>query len=152
MNSNASSSNERLTRRATAMWKIVKQGGLSKLHRNRPGIWGTTSTNFQKYKVAHPPFSLSAIGPDDVSLTRNINDNPRSWRSIRGIWDSFCPLFKLMPASFYLFRSFFDGNMRVGPEYSVQWWEAVVHMSWLCKKETYWYIHPKLMDILYMAE
>ena len=39
----------------------------------------------QKYKVPHPPFSLSAIGPDDVGLTRNINDNPRSWRYTRGI-------------------------------------------------------------------
>ena len=39
----------------------------------------------QKYKVAHPPSSLSAIGPDDVGLTRNINDNPRSWRHTRGI-------------------------------------------------------------------
>ena len=53
----------------------------------------------QKNKVAHPPFSLSAIGPDDVGLTRNINDNPRSWRYTRAIWESFCPLLRIMPVN-----------------------------------------------------
>ena len=42
------------------------------------------SKKSQMYKVAHPSFSLSAIGPDDVGLTRNINENPRSRRYTRG--------------------------------------------------------------------
>ena len=46
--------------------------------------YSVCSKKSQKYKVAHPSFSLSAIGPDDVGLTRNINENPRSRRYTRG--------------------------------------------------------------------